>query len=505
MPVAWRTARKETVGPTDDWPGLGTPRRVAENGARAMGESDIGLIGLAVMGQNLVLNMERNGARVAVYNRSPDRTRDFMGGPAEGKRIDPADTIEALVARLKRPRAVMLMVKAGAAVDAVIEQLVPLLEPGDLIVDGGNSLFTDTQRRAERLQAQGLGYLGVGVSGGEEGALNGPSIMPGGSRELYARVEPLLEAIAAKVDGEPCVTWIGPGGAGHFVKMVHNGIEYGDMQLIAEAYDLLSRGAGLSTAELAGVFERWNEGPLASFLIEISAQVFRKADAETGQPLVDVILDKAGQKGTGRWTVQAALELGVPIPTITAAVEARGMSALKDERVRASEALAGTGVGFHGDAGEFVGLVEQALYAAKVSSYAQGFALLSAASREYGYDLDPGGIARIWRGGCIIRADFLDDIRAAFAAEPALPNLLLAPFFKDGLQDRQSAWRLAVQAAAELGLPVPAMSAALAYYDGYRSARLPANLIQAQRDLFGAHTFERTDQEGVFHADWSEG
>jgi len=489
------SSRRATLAEGTDW---------STDMSADMSDGGIGLVGLAVMGQNLVLNMERHGYAVAVYNRSQDKTHAFIDGPARDKRITPTPDLGALVAALAKPRTVMLMVKAGAPVDAVIDQLAHLLEPGDLIIDGGNSLYTDTQRRAGRLEAQGLGYLGMGVSGGEEGALNGPSLMPGGTRELYARVEPLLRAIAAEAKGEACVSYIGPGGAGHFVKMVHNGIEYGDMQLIAEAYDLLSRGVGLSAGELAEVFTRFNAGPLASYLIEISAQVFDKVDAETGRPLVDVILDKAGQKGTGRWTVQAAMELGVAIPTITAAVEARSLSAAKAERQRAADVLTGTGVGFHGDRDEFIGLVEQALYAAKVASYAQGFALLEAAGREYQYGLDLGEIARIWRGGCIIRADFLDDIRAAYAEQPDLPNLLLAPFFTQGLVERQAAWRLVVQAAVEMGLPVPALAASLSYYDGYRSARLPANLIQGMRDLFGAHTFERIDRDGVFHADWSE-
>ena len=468
-----------------------------------MPNNDIGLIGLAVMGQNLVLNMESRGFSVAVYNRSSDKTRAFVEGPASGKRIEAAYELTDFVASLKRPRAVMIMVKAGAAVDAVIEQLLSLLSEGDLILDNGNSLFSDTARRATALEAKGIGFLGVGVSGGEEGARHGPSIMPGGSRELYGVVQPVLEAIAAQVDGEPCVTYIGPGGAGHFVKMVHNGIEYGDMQLIAEAYDLMHRGAGLSAAELAEVFAAWNDGPLASYLIEISAQVFRKLDEKTGKPLVDLILDQAGQKGTGRWTVQAASDLGVPVPTINAAVEARGLSAFKQQRVRAAGVLSGSQVDFTGDKAELVALVGDALYASKVASYAQGFAMLAEASSKHGWDLNLGAIARIWRGGCIIRADFLDDIKQAFDDESGLPNLLLAPFFAEGLAKRQQTWRTALQAAIELGVPVPAMSASLAYYDAYRSERLPANLIQAQRDLFGAHTFRRIDEEGTFHVDWS--
>jgi 6-phosphogluconate dehydrogenase len=468
-----------------------------------MQSHDIGLIGLAVMGQNLVLNMERNGFRVAVYNRTASKTEAFMAGPAAGKNITATYTIEDLVAALKKPRIVMLMVQAGAPVDAVIGQLRPHLEPGDLIIDGGNSFFQDTERRAEELQADGIQFMGVGISGGEEGALWGPSIMPGGPREAYALVEPIFTAIAAKVNGDPCVTYVGPGGAGHYVKMVHNGIEYGDMQLIAEAYDILHRGLGLTAEELHQVFARWNEGVLSSYLIEITADIFTHVDEATGRPLVDVILDKAGQKGTGRWTSQNALELGVPTPTINAAVEARIISAYKDERVRAAEVLHGPDGRYHGDRAAFIEAVGDALYAAKICSYAQGFAMLRAASREYGYGLNYSELARIWRGGCIIRARFLDDVRAAFAEDPELPNLLLAPFFREAVASRQAAWRQVLRTAIELGIPTPALSASLAYFDSYRSARLPANLIQAQRDYFGAHTYERVDKEGVFHTEWT--
>ncbi|HHH41174.1 MAG TPA: decarboxylating NADP(+)-dependent phosphogluconate dehydrogenase [Chloroflexi bacterium] len=468
-----------------------------------MSEHDIGLIGLAVMGQNLVLNMERNGFRVAVYNRTAARTRAFIEGPAAGKQITATYTLEDLVAALKRPRVVMLMVKAGAPVDAFIGKLKPLLEPGDILIDGGNSFFKDTERRSRELEAAGIHYLGVGISGGEEGALWGPSIMPGGQREAYARVEPIFTAIAARVNGDPCVTYIGPRGAGHYVKMVHNGIEYGDMQLIAEAYDLLHRGLGLSAEELHRVFARWNEGVLSSYLIEITADIFTRLDEETGRPLVDLILDEAAQKGTGRWTSQDAMDLGVPTPTINAAVEARILSSYKAERERAAQVLSGPEGRFSGDREAFINAVGDALYAAKVCTYAQGMALLREASRAYEYDLNYGEIARIWRGGCIIRARFLDDVRAAFAQEPDLPNLLLAPFFREAVASRQAAWRSVLQTAITLGIPTPALSASLAYFDGYRSARLPANLIQAQRDYFGAHTYRRIDREGVFHTEWT--
>lgn len=463
---------------------------------------DIGLIGLAVMGQNLVLNMERNGYRVAVYNRTGSVTEAFMAGPAAGKNIYPTYDVGQLVAALKVPRQLMIMVRAGPPVDAVIEQLRPHLQAGDILIDGGNSHYTDTERRAAELAGEGINFLGVGVSGGEEGALWGPSIMPGGQKEAYEQVAPIFRAIAAKVNGDPCVTYIGPRGAGHYVKTVHNGIEYGVMQSIAEAYDLLQRGLGLSAADLHQVFARWNEGPLASFLIEITADIFATVDRDTARPLVNLILDQAKQKGTGKWASQDALDLGVPVPTITSAVEARYLSAAKSLRESAAEVLAGPGERYNGDRTAFVGLVEQALFASVICAYAQGFALLREASQEYGYRLDYSEIARIWRGGCIIRAVFLDDIRAAYAADPSLPSLLLAPHFRDALAGRQAAWRHVLQTAIELGIPVPAMSASLAYYDGYRCARLPANLIQAQRDYFGAHTYQRLDKEGTFHTDW---
>lgn len=467
-----------------------------------MSQQDIGLIGLAVMGQNLVLNMERNGYGVAVYNRTTSKTTDFMKGPAAGKNIIPTSTVEEFVAALKKPRKMMIMVQAGRAVDAVIEQLKPHLDTGDLIIDGGNSFFPDTERRSVELEAEGLQYLGAGVSGGEEGALWGPSIMPGGQRDAYALVEPIFEAISAKVDGEPCVTYIGPRGSGHYVKMVHNGIEYGDMQLIAEAYDLMHRGLGLTADELHEVFADWNAGVLSSFLIEITADIFKKIDEDTGNPLVEMILDSAGQKGTGRWTSQNALDLGVAIPTITAAVDGRIVSSFKTEREAASAVLTGPSGRYTGKRDDFIKAIGDALYASKICSYAQGFTLLRAASDENEYDLNYGEIARIWRGGCIIRARFLNDVTASFAEQPDLSNLLLAPFFREAVDSRQQAWRHVVGIAIELGIPAPAMSASLAYFDAYRSARVPANLIQAQRDYFGAHTYKRTDREGIFHTEW---
>lgn len=468
-----------------------------------MGENELGLIGLAVMGQNLVLNMARHGYHLAVYNRTTAVTQEFMAGPARGKNIQPAFELEALALAVKKPRAIMLMVKAGRPVDSVIEALVPYLEPEDLIIDGGNSYFHDTERRSKLLAEKGIHYLGVGISGGEEGALWGPSIMPGGQPEAYARVAPIFTAIAARAKGEPCVTYIGPRGAGHYVKMVHNGIEYGDMQMIAEAYDLLHRGLGLTASELHDVFAAWNEGVLSSFLIEITADIFKHIDPDTGQPLVDVILDQAGQKGTGRWTAQEALELGYPVPALNAAVEARNISGMKAERMKAAELLPGPDTGrLRLDRDTLIGFIGDALYASKICSYAQGMGLLHTASQEYGYDLNYGEIAKIWRAGCIIRAGFLDDVYAAYAEKPDLANLLAAPFFRQAVTSRQAAWRQIIQLAVQLGIPVPAMSASLAYYDSYRSARLPANLIQAQRDYFGAHTYQRVDREGTFHTEW---
>jgi 6-phosphogluconate dehydrogenase len=477
-----------------------------------MAKCDFGLIGLAVMGQNLVLNVERNGFSVAVYNRTTARTTEFMAERAAGKNIVAGYTIEDFVDLLERPRKIMIMVKAGAPVDAVIEQLRPHLEAGDLLIDGGNSFFGDTERRTVELEKLGILYMGTGVSGGEYGALYGPSIMPGGQKEAYALVEPIFTAIAAKVNGEPlvvseaepCVTYIGPRGAGHYVKMVHNGIEYGDMQLIAESYDVLSRGAGLSATGLHEIFAEWNQGELSSYLIEITADIFAKMDEETGKPLVEVILDEAQQKGTGKWTSQSALDLGVPTPTINAAVESRIVSAYKNERVAASAVLAGPTASYQGNRERLIRAVRAALYAAKICSYAQGFTLLRMASQEYDYNLPLGEIARIWRGGCIIRAQFLDEIRAAFERNPSLLNLLLDPEFVEAVQSRQDEWRFVVQTAVGLGIPCLAFSASLAYYDAYRSARLPANLTQAQRDYFGAHTYRRIDKEGSFHTEWQE-
>ena len=466
-----------------------------------MNKCDIGLVGLAVMGQNLVLNMERNGYRVAVYNRTTQTMRSFLAGHP-GKKLVGCETPEQLVAELERPRKIMLMVKAGPPVDAVIDQIKPLLERGDLLIDGGNSYYKDTERRSTALEAAGLRYIGTGVSGGESGALWGPSIMPGGQPEAWEMVKPIFEAMSAKVNGEPCVTYIGPRGAGHYVKMVHNGIEYGDMQLIAEAYDLLHRGLGLTAQELHHAFAEWNEQELQSYLIEITSEILTKVDGETGRPLVDLILDEAQQKGTGKWTSQDALDLGAPIPTINAAVESRIISAYKAERVAASGVIRGPEAAFQGDRAAMVAAVRDALYAAKICSYAQGMALLRAASSEHGYDLNYGELARIWRGGCIIRARLLDEIRAAYARNPGLTNLLLDPYFKDAVESRQAAMRTVVQTAVGLGIPVLATSASLAYFDAYRTARLPANLTQAQRDYFGAHTYRRVDKEGTFHTEW---
>lgn len=469
-----------------------------------MPQQQFGLIGLAVMGENLALNVERNGFPIAVYNRTRAKTDAFMAERAQGRQVVAAYTPEELVASLARPRRILIMVKAGAPVDAVIQQLKPMLEPGDVLIDGGNSLYGDTVRRTEELEAVGLRFIGMGVSGGEEGALNGPSLMPGGTEAAYKDLSPILTKMAAQVDDGPCVTYIGPGGAGHYVKMVHNGIEYGDMQLIAEAYDLLKNVLGLSHTELHKVFSEWNTtDELNSFLVEITAEIFTYVDPGTQQPLVELILDKAGQKGTGRWTVMSALELGVPIPTITAAVNARITSSFKDERVKAAEILTGPTATFSGDKQAFIGKVRDALYCSKICSYAQGMALMSAASKEFNFNLNLSEISRIWKGGCIIRAGFLDKIKAAFADDPALANLLLAPEFRQTILDRQQAWREVMATAAQLGIPVPAFSASLDYFDSYRRDRLPQNLTQAQRDFFGAHTYQRIDKEGTFHTEWT--
>jgi len=466
--------------------------------------SDFGLIGLAVMGQNLALNVESRGFDVAVFNRSPDVTQAFVAAHP-GKRLRGATALADFVASLKRPRSVMLMVKAGAAVDAVIEQLLPLLEQGDIVIDGGNSLYTDTERRSTALAARGLRFVGAGVSGGEEGARKGPSIMPGGPASTWQVLKPIFESIAAKVDGQPCVMHIGEGGAGHYVKMVHNGIEYGDMQLICEAYALF-QAAGMSTDEMAAVFERWNEGELQSYLIQITGKILRQRDAASGAPLVDLILDKAGQKGTGQWTLMNAAENAVVVSTINAAVEARVLSSMKAARVAASRLLRGPASQPGGDRAQLVAQVRDALYASKIVSYTQGFDLMRTMGERKGWALDLGGIASIWRGGCIIRARFLNRITEAYRAEPGLLNLMLVPFFCAALNAAQAAWRELVAAAVRQGIPVPAMSASLAYYDAYRSARLPANLLQAQRDFFGAHGYERIDRPAgqAFHTDWPE-
>ncbi|MCC6175517.1 MAG: NADP-dependent phosphogluconate dehydrogenase [Chloroflexi bacterium] len=463
----------------------------------------VGLIGLAVMGQNLALNIERNGFPIAVFNRTAARTKEFVDGPAAGKQFTPAYTLEELVRAIDRPRRIIMMVKAGPAVDQQIAALRPLLDEGDILVDGGNSLFIDTERRSVELEGSGFHYVGMGVSGGEEGALWGPSIMPGGSREAYAELRTMLEAISAKSEYGNCVAYIGPRGAGHYVKMCHNGIEYGDMQLIAETYALMQHALGLTAPQMGEVFARWNRGDLSSYLIEITANVLGFVDEETEKPVVDLILDTAGQKGTGRWMSQDALELGTPIPTIDAAVWSRSISSFKDQRVRASEVLTGPADSPRPlDVTWLERDLEHALWAAKVSSYAQGVALLQASSREREYGLDIAEVARIWTGGCIIRARLLGEIMSAYRANPDLPNMMLAPELAPRLNERTKALREVVQLARALGIPCPAMSAALDYFDSYRAARLPANLIQAQRDYFGAHTYQRVDRPGVFHTEW---
>jgi 6-phosphogluconate dehydrogenase len=468
-------------------------------------QCDIGIIGLAVMGENLALNMESKGFTVAVFNRTTEVTNKFAAGRATEKNIQPTRTIEEFIGALKRPRKAMVMIKAGNPVDQVIGEVVPLVEKGDVIIDGGNSLFTDTQRRCKDLEGKGIHYVGCGVSGGEEGALKGPSLMPGGSRESWEIIAPIFRKIAAQVDGEPCCRYMGPDGAGHYVKMVHNGIEYGDMQLICEAYAILKDVLGLEPKQLAEIFAEWNRGELNSYLIEITSKVFRKIDPETGQPLVDVILDKAGQKGTGIWTLQSAIQQSVVISTINAAVEARVVSSRKDERVASSKILPHPEPKkFTGDAKQLVESVRKALYASKIVSYAQGMELLGAASHQYNWSLNFGDIATIWRGGCIIRAKFLNRIVEAYQRDPALHNLLLDSYFRDIIAKTQHDWRVAVCTAAEHGVAVPAFAASLAYFDSYRSARLPANLLQAQRDFFGAHTYERVDKPGIFHTEWME-
>ena len=470
-----------------------------------MSQHDIGLIGLAVMGQNLVLNMANNGYSVAVYNRTTSTTDDFINGNAAGKSITGYHDLKEMVANLKSPRKVMLMVKAGPAVDAIIDDLTPLLDKGDIIIDGGNSEFNDSIRRTEEVENRGLLFIGTGVSGGEEGALKGPSIMPGGSKAAWPAVKEIFQKISAKVGPNndiPCCEWVGESGAGHYVKMVHNGIEYGDMQLICEAYFILKHALGLTNDELYDVFAEWNKGVLDSYLVEITRDIFSVKDADSDGYLVDQILDTAGQKGTGKWMSQHALDLGVPTTLITEAVYARCLSAQKEARVRASKILAGPTGKYDGDKQAFIDDVREALYASKLCSYAQGYVQLDAAAEEFGWKLNNGNIALLWRGGCIIRSTFLQDIKDAFDKNPDLENLLLDDFFKDAIDKAQPGWRRVISAAVELGLPVPGFSAALSYYDGYRQARLPANLLQAQRDYFGAHTYKRLDKEGTFHTDW---
>ena len=468
-------------------------------------QCDIGLIGLAVMGENLVLNMDSKGFSVAVFNRTTEVTDKFAAGRAKDKKITPTRTIEEFVGALTRPRKAMIMVKAGPPVDAVIQQIAPLLEKGDVIIDGGNSLFTDTQRRGKELEGTGIHFVGMGVSGGEEGALKGPSLMPGGSRESWEIIAPIFRKIAALVDGEPCCRYMGPNGAGHYVKMVHNGIEYGDIQLICEAYAFLKDILEMQAPELADVFAEWNKGELDSYLIEITSQIFRKIDPDTGKPLVDMILDKAGQKGTGIWTLQSAIRQSVVISTINAAVEARVVSSRKEERVAASKILPQPRARkFKGNRARFVDAIRDALYASKIVSYTQGMELLRSGSTEYKWNLNLSDIATIWRGGCIFRAKFLNRIVEAYQRDAALHNLLLDRYFTRIIKKAQRNWRVAVSTAVKHGVAVPAFSASLAYFDSYRQAQLPANLLRAQRDFFGAHTYERIDKAGVFHTEWIE-
>jgi 6-phosphogluconate dehydrogenase len=470
-----------------------------------MSQADIGVVGLAVMGENLILNMESKGFTVACFNRTTKKVKKFVEGRAQGKNIIGTSSIEELVGALQRPRKVMIMVKAGAAVDDMIDQILPHLDDGDILIDGGNSLFTDTIRRTEYVESHGKLYIGTGVSGGEEGALIGPSIMPGGSRKAWESVRPIFQAIAAKVDdGTPCCDWVGDNGAGHFVKMVHNGIEYGDIQLICEAYHIMRELLGMSANEIHSVFKEWNEGELQSYLIEITRDILAFKDTD-GQPLVDKILDTAGQKGTGKWTAIAALDEGVPLTLIGEAVFARCLSALKEERVRAATILHGPDCQFDGDRKAFVDDLRSALYASKIISYAQGYTLMRAAAKTNGWDLNYGGIALLWRGGCIIRSVFLGKIKEAFDRNPELPNLLLDPFFRERVESAQMNWRKVCGTALIHGVPIPALTAALTYYDGYRCERLPANLLQAMRDYFGAHTYERVDRpRGEFsHTDWT--
>ena len=472
-----------------------------------MNQADIGLIGLAVMGENLVLNMASHRIHVAVYNRTTSRVDQFLAGRAQGQSISGAHSLAELISKLKKPRRIMIMVQAGAAVDSVIAELVPLLDVGDIIIDGGNSNYQDTIRRTKDLTKKELYFIGTGVSGGEEGALKGPSIMPGGNSKAWPHVREIFQSIAAKVeDGNPCCEWVGDGGAGHYVKMVHNGIEYGDMQMICEAYHILRQIVAMEPEEMAKVFFDWNNGELNSYLIEITADILAKKDEESGKPMIDLILDAAGQKGTGKWTGIDALQLGAVATSITEAVYARSLSALKNERVAASKLLKGPQCPtFNGDRNKFIEDVRKALYASKICSYAQGFQLLSMAATEYGWTLNYGDIALMWRGGCIIRAQFLDRIKEAFENDDPLANLLVAPYFQQAIEDAQNSWRTVIASAVNHGIPVPAFSSALSYFDGYRSAQLPANLLQAQRDYFGAHTYERTDKDRgqFFHTNWT--
>jgi 6-phosphogluconate dehydrogenase len=466
----------------------------------------IGMIGLGVMGENLARNIERNGYSIAVWNREPKKVDEFVER-LEGHQVIGAHTPEEFVKSLERPRKAILLVKAGDPVDWTVDQIKPFMEEGDIIIDGGNSYFMDTERREKALKAEGFNFIGSGVSGGEKGALWGPSLMPGGDRAAYEQIRPIWEAIAAKVDDGPCVTYIGPGGAGHFVKMVHNGIEYGDMQLIAEAYDLMRTVLGMSATEMADVFDEWNRGDLESFLIEITAQILRVKDEETGQPLVDLVLDKAGQKGTGKWTSDIALDLGIVTPTIDAAVDTRNLSARKEERVEASKQIKGPErAASSGDRKEMIQAIHDALYASKICSYAQGMNLIRAGSEAYKWNIDLGECSRIWKGGCIIRARFLDKIKQAYQRRADLPNLLLDPDFNAFVQESQPNWRRAVSTAIQTGVAVPGMSASIGYFDTYRTANLPLNLTQAQRDFFGSHTYERTDKPGqpAVHTEWEE-
>jgi len=466
--------------------------------------ADIGVIGMAVMGQNLARNMESRGYTVGVYNRTAEKTRELVEGPGKGKRLVPAWSLEELVAGLARPRVLLIMVQAGKPVDEVMSHAAALLSRGDIIIDGGNSFFQDTIRRTKEVEEKGLLLMGTGVSGGEEGALHGPSIMPGGHTAAWSAAGKILRDIAATVDGQPCCVYIGPDGAGHYVKMVHNGIEYSDMQLISEAYFIMRNLLGMDYPEMAATFAGWNKGDLDSYLIQITADILGKKDPDTGLPMVEQILDKAGQKGTGKWTIQSALDLGAAAPTMAEAVFARTISALKEERTAASRILTGPAERRPGKAKDLVQAVHDALYASKICSYAQGFSLMRQAAQEYRWPLEFGEIASIWRGGCIIRARFLNRIKEAYDRDAGLANLLLDPYFKEMVEKAQAGWRRLVAVAAESGVPIPAFSSALSYYDSYRTEKLPANLIQAQRDYFGAHTYQRVDKPGTFHSEWSK-